>query len=413
MMMLRVALAAGLLVIVESQASDVAGGSDPQGFLSKYLFSGADSSKNSLGHYNKFIAPNLKHTKDGNGLDALGFTSAREEPLLSTKEEDKAVQKLFAINGNTSSLYAIGVGLLSLVTMLGVRIRRGLQPVPVLASSSAQGFDMPVNMAAALSDLEMKSQGLSDLERESAAFDTSHQPENNFSRAGSGQLSPPPAQASTNALEVTTGEEDKRSIRWTASAVEAAPCDERMSHFLRQMDPEILVRLDDSVETVMRLGGDRYLAEISPLKFFGLLTCRPVATLRVEKTDTGVRYVTEKCTMEFTGPFRRLVSGLRNIGTETCTDLSAHDGVLSVTGDFALTVNLPRWWPIPDSAMSRGESIIQGIVEKDTRLTVERLGREYDAWHYSASGSSEQKKCTVLNHNHVRRHRCPTWIRPH
>ena len=83
--------------------------------------------------------------------------------------------------------------------------------------------------------------------------------------------------------------------------------------------------------------------------------------------------VTEQCEMVFSGPLRRLVSGLTNIGVEACTELSARDGKLEATGDFALTLPLPRWWPVPDRAMVRGEGMIRGIVEKDTRLTVERL----------------------------------------
>ena len=83
--------------------------------------------------------------------------------------------------------------------------------------------------------------------------------------------------------------------------------------------------------------------------------------------------VTEQCEMVFSGPLRRLVSGLTNIGVEACTELSADKGTLSATGDFALTLPLPRWWPVPDRAMARGEGMIRGIVEKDTRLTVERL----------------------------------------
>ena len=152
-----------------------------------------------------------------------------------------------------------------------------------------------------------------------------------------------------------------------------------MQAYLRQMDAELLVRLDDSVEAVEPLGGNRYRADISKVGFFGLLACRPVATLRVERTDRGIRYVTEQCQMVFTGPLRRLVAGLAGIGVEACTELSARDGTLSATGDFALTLPLPRWWPVPDKAMARGEGMIRSIVQKDTRLTVERLGREFDS----------------------------------
>ena len=73
----------------------------------------------------------------------------------------------------------------------------------------------------------------------------------------------------------------------------AAPCDDRMRAYLRQMDAELLVKLDDSVETVTPLGGNRYEAAITSVGFFGLLACKPVATLRVERTGAGIRYVTD------------------------------------------------------------------------------------------------------------------------
>ena len=151
-----------------------------------------------------------------------------------------------------------------------------------------------------------------------------------------------------------------------------------MREYLRKMDAELIVRLDDSVEAVTPLGGDRYEAAITSVGFFGLLACKPVATLRVERTGAGIRYVTERCEMVFTGPLRRLVAGLAGIGVEACTELRATGGELSATGDFALTLPLPRWWPVPDRAMARGEGMIRGIVAKDTKLTVERLGREFD-----------------------------------
>merc|ERR1719405_348815 len=60
------------------------------------------------------------------------------------------------------SLSAIGIGLLSLVTMLVVRLRRGLQPATILASSGGLGLDVPMNTKSALGDnvMEMKSQDL-------------------------------------------------------------------------------------------------------------------------------------------------------------------------------------------------------------------------------------------------------------
>merc|ERR1719460_24698 len=101
----------------------------------------------------------------------MAFMPAREETLLSkkdfdppkvaNKEEKQAAQQLLPSNNNNPiSLSAICIGLLSLVTMLVVRLRRGLQPAAILASSSGLGPDMPMNTKSALGDnvMEMKSQ---------------------------------------------------------------------------------------------------------------------------------------------------------------------------------------------------------------------------------------------------------------
>jgi len=96
--------------------------------------------------YDKFITPNLQHVRHGNGPDALAGTSP------SDIEEKQGVQKLL---GNDSmspiSLSVIGIGLFSLVMMLGVRLSRGSQPAAIL---------MPLNTSSALGDnaMEMKSQ---------------------------------------------------------------------------------------------------------------------------------------------------------------------------------------------------------------------------------------------------------------
>merc|ERR1719327_2233950 len=65
------------------------------------------------------------------------FASAMGHSLLSTKDANSP--QIVDSNTTPISLYAIGAGLLSLATMLGLRIRRGLQPATALASSSAQG----------------------------------------------------------------------------------------------------------------------------------------------------------------------------------------------------------------------------------------------------------------------------------
>jgi hypothetical protein len=229
-MALLVALVAGVLINAESQASDQAYRSNPQGFLSKYLPLGFDASRTPFDHYDRLITPDLNHRKHGNGpytlshqrspaehgratdeaqyLDvnreyggktvsnmgdrffatlhdkhvhpkaqsqnSMGFGAAREESLTRTKEFDlpktssneaeKAVQKLFA-NGNNNTpitLSAIGVGLLTLVTIFGLHKRRGEQTATVFANSGALESNMSVNMTRGLDNniLEMKSHGL-------------------------------------------------------------------------------------------------------------------------------------------------------------------------------------------------------------------------------------------------------------
>merc|ERR1719460_1138521 len=113
---------------------------------------------------------------------ATGEQSGRAKdfnlPTIADKEEKQAVQRLVT-NGSSNSitLSAIGIGLLSLATMFGIRLRRGLQPATVLASSGGLGPGMPMNNASALGDnaMEMKTQ------------DPMHN--SNSSRVGWGQLS--------------------------------------------------------------------------------------------------------------------------------------------------------------------------------------------------------------------------------
>jgi hypothetical protein len=196
-------LVAGLLFLVESQASNVADRSTLQGFLSKY-----DAPRSSMSHIDKFITPNLNLFKHGNGAvavssqnnpaelgpsmggspfmivddkpvlhpttevqDSMAFAAAKGEPSISTKdlnpptiadrEEKQAAQKLVAdVSSNPMTLSAIGIGLLSLATMLGVWLQRRLQPATVLASSGGLGPLMPIDTTSALGDnvMEMKSQ---------------------------------------------------------------------------------------------------------------------------------------------------------------------------------------------------------------------------------------------------------------
>merc|ERR1719271_1573783 len=122
-------LIAGLLFIVESQASDVAE-ADPsavQGFLSKYMTAPMQRAWTS----NVVIDDKPALHPAPQIQDSLAFTSA--------KEEEKAAAKLLANGSNAPyTLSAIGVGLLALVTVLGACIRRGLRPATVFAGMEMQ-----------------------------------------------------------------------------------------------------------------------------------------------------------------------------------------------------------------------------------------------------------------------------------
>jgi hypothetical protein len=205
-------LMAGLLFHVESKASDVADRSALQGFLSKYMLAGSDA-PSSMSDYDKFITPNLNRVKHGSGAEALSshknpvelgpnmgvspFTIVDDKtkdfipPTIAERKEKQAVQKLLTNDSsNPITLSAIGIGLLSLVTMLGVRLQRGLQPVTVFASSGGVGPVMPMNTASALGDnvMEMKTED-PNIRHSAAVLETSPTHKVNSSRVGWGQLS--------------------------------------------------------------------------------------------------------------------------------------------------------------------------------------------------------------------------------
>jgi nitrite reductase/ring-hydroxylating ferredoxin subunit len=123
-------LIAGLLLIAESQASDVveADPSTAQGFLSKQQFSSKQAFD--AANYNNFILPAVSNVKPEMGANS--FTIIDDKPNHQPKPE---------INTKDDSnmhvtLSAIGVGLLALVTMLGASMRRGLQPATILAGNN-------------------------------------------------------------------------------------------------------------------------------------------------------------------------------------------------------------------------------------------------------------------------------------
>merc|ERR1719174_643592 len=163
-----------------------------QGFLSQYM--GSDASKNSHDDYNEFVTPQFNHIKHGGAPDALShhngpatmfdksvhptapaqdsmiFTSVRGEPLITQdfnppkivdKEEERAMQKVFANDNSLPiGMSAIGVSLLTLAAMLGVRMRRGLQQVTAFASSGGHESDKSIALAPtdAGNILELKAQ---------------------------------------------------------------------------------------------------------------------------------------------------------------------------------------------------------------------------------------------------------------
>jgi len=119
-------LMAGLLLLVESQASDVADRSTLQGFLSK-------------SDYDKFITPNVNRMKHGNDLGASPFTVVDDKPIFQSSTQ---VQN----SSDPISLSIFGIGLVSFVTMLGLNLWRALQPATIptdtVSASGGQVMEM-------------------------------------------------------------------------------------------------------------------------------------------------------------------------------------------------------------------------------------------------------------------------------
>merc|ERR1719247_1704100 len=137
-------LIAGLLLLAESQASDVV----EQGFLSK---------QQDAADYNKFILPAVSNVKIGNGPHALSYHNNLAEhssavPEMSANSftviDDKDVNSGMEQPTEIPIFSAIGVGLLAFVTMLGAHdllvyfIQRSLQPVDMSAGSSDNIMEM-------------------------------------------------------------------------------------------------------------------------------------------------------------------------------------------------------------------------------------------------------------------------------
>jgi len=140
---------AGLLLIAESQASE-------EGFLSK-----SAATKSSMNEYDKFIIATINRGKNGNGPHALAHHNNPAEhgpavddaPVIAEREEKQAEKKMLADDSSSPlTLSAMGIALLSLMTAVGVGIRRKFQQATGLASSSVSGPDMPMNTAPALGE---------------------------------------------------------------------------------------------------------------------------------------------------------------------------------------------------------------------------------------------------------------------
>jgi len=129
----------GLLAGAESQVSDMVDRSEQQGFLSKYMPSRSDASKASLGDYDKFVVPNFNHMKQG--AKPLANTKDFEPSTVIGKEEQRAAEKMLAHDSSRSiSISAIGVMVLTLVTLFGIRVRRELDKVVIFTPGSGESM---------------------------------------------------------------------------------------------------------------------------------------------------------------------------------------------------------------------------------------------------------------------------------
>jgi hypothetical protein len=121
----------------------------------------ASARANDTADYSKFMSHRLNHMKnaDVNGISASPLVDSPFAPKIADKEEERATQNLLANDNNMHlGLSAIGVTLLTLAGLLGVRMRRGVQSAADLAMP--HGADMSIPMAQASVDniLELKAQ---------------------------------------------------------------------------------------------------------------------------------------------------------------------------------------------------------------------------------------------------------------
>merc|ERR1719506_3575046 len=115
---------------------------------------GSDASKTSLGDYNKFAMHRFSHMTHAGAPDALSHHNGPAEhgPAIYDSQQVNSSMPL--------ALSAMGVALLTLAAMLGVRMRRGLQQATAFASGGGHESDMSVVLASTSADglLELKTQ---------------------------------------------------------------------------------------------------------------------------------------------------------------------------------------------------------------------------------------------------------------
>merc|ERR1719353_1498113 len=113
----------------------------------------ASARANDAADYSKFMSHRLNHMKtaDVNRISASPLVDSPFAPKIADKEEERAPQKLLASDNNMPlGLSALGVALLTLAGLLGVRMRRGVQ--------SAADLAMPMAQASVDNILELKAQ---------------------------------------------------------------------------------------------------------------------------------------------------------------------------------------------------------------------------------------------------------------
>merc|ERR1719305_1288358 len=138
-MSLRMTRLVGLLMFSHVQASEIADGSTNHGFLSKYMQSRSESSKSLIGDQGKFMAHHLNRMEHGGRPGALSDHYGVVEDASAPVADNKLLRNE---SNNPAGFSAIAVAMLSLAAMVGVHLRRRMQPAIALAGSSMHGIDM-------------------------------------------------------------------------------------------------------------------------------------------------------------------------------------------------------------------------------------------------------------------------------